>query len=109
MSHITHTIPEVDRACEIILQRTHAGCLHKLSALRLELHGISRAAQDAALLTLAKAGHISLHRIPLVADVTDADREAAFLAGGIYPRHYVGRYARSEKFTFTGDVKPTSV
>ncbi len=109
MSHITHTIPEVDRACEIILQRTHAGCLHKLSALRLELHGISRAAQDAALLTLAKDGHISLHRIPNRANVTDADREAAFLAGGIYPRHYVGRLTQGVRFPTCGDNKTTSV
>lgn len=91
MTHIDHTVPEIEQACEIILQVTKPGCLHKLSALRPHLHGISRAAQDAAILTLAKAGHLSLHRVPNSNNVTDEDRSAAFLAAGIYPRHYVGR------------------
>lgn len=70
----------------IVLDSLTKGARTSLSTLRVDLDGISRDAQDEALVAMQNDGLIVLYRNDNTASLTTADRAAALTVAGS-PRH----------------------
>jgi hypothetical protein len=104
-----HTIPECERAEAIILHALDEDGAVRLYHLRGLMYDISRAAQDAALLTLAAKGDIQLQSLP---NPSEYDRGATLVTNvtdgwHVAYRPTVGPKHPSETYTarFNGDVR----